>query len=145
MEEPSGPAREQRRNAPRIVVTQTTAFGESEGGRMVCVEIVDQSGITAVIMIPFELEAEFFARFQGASIMAAKVRGQEPNELVANALSVEDIYMGPIHQNRIGLRLKMRNGMTMNMVLPDGAIEQFRSALKEMQDYRSSGGPSSSH
>lgn len=129
----------------RLLVAKTTAFGESDQGRLICIEIVEHGGDTILLMIPATLEGEFFGRFQAASIMAAKVRGQDSDASVAHALSAEEVTLGVLDNQKIGLRLRMTNGMKMNMALTDKAIEDLRKSLADLDLYRKAGGPSSSH
>ena len=44
---------------------------------------------------------------------------------------------------KIGLRLKLSIGMTLDVVLSDAAIAEFQKALAELERYRKAGGSES--
>lgn len=133
------------RSPPKIVVTRTTAFGQAADGNFACVEFVDQNGVTAVIMIPVKLAGEFLSRFQGACFAAAKVSAQDLPGSIVSALVPESVDIGVHDDQRIGLRLKLSIGMTMDIDLSDTVIASLKKALADLDAYRKAGGSPSAH
>jgi hypothetical protein len=85
------------------------------------------------------------AKFQGASGTAAKARGEPMNDLIANVMNPDQIDIGVTDEGKIGLRLKMKSGTTLDILMGDREVAQFQNALSELDKYRQKGGPSRSH
>ena len=130
---------------PKILIKKTLGFGGADHGRLLCIEIEDEQGANVAIMIPHTLEAEFLVRFQAACLYAAKERGQPPDTRIENVLQPEQIDVGVTENHKIGLRMKLPIGMTLDLLLSDKAIADFQKALAELDAYRKAGGSSSSH
>ena len=81
-----------------------------------------------MIMIPHQLEGEFLARLQGASLVAAKTRGGQPDKSIERALVPESVHVGVTDNHEIGLRMKLAIGMTLDVVLSDKAIADFQKS-----------------
>jgi|SRR5262245_38144325 len=122
-------------------VRKTAGCGEADKGKLSCIEVEDAKGVRVLIMIPYQLEGEFLARLQGASLTAARTRGGQPDKSLERALIAEEIHAGVTDNHGIGLRMKLAIGMTLDVVLTDEAIAGFQRALAELETYRKSGGP----
>jgi hypothetical protein len=136
---------EKKKTIPKLLIRTTHGFGEAESGRLSCIEVEDEQGVRVAIMIPHKLEGEFLARFQGACLHSAKARGGRTQDQIERLLETESVGVGVTDDRKIGLRLKLAIGMTLDVVLSDKAIAEFRDALAELERYRKAGGSGSSH
>ena len=130
---------------PVLKFVKTFGFGESEGGKWLVIEGEDQNGQRLTFRIPFTLEGEFLSKFQGASGTAAKARCEPMNDLIANVMNPDQIDIGVTDEGKIGLRLKMKSGTTLDILMGDREVAQFQNALSELDKYLQKGGPSRSH
>lgn len=125
---------------PELRIAKVFGFGESDNGMWLVVECEDKSGQRFTLRIPHTLEAQFFGKLQGAAGYAAKARGGEASEAIMNALNPEQVDIGVTDDGKIGLRMKLSSGSTLDLVLGDQAIEQFEGALRNLRQYREAGG-----
>ena len=63
---------------------------------------------------------------------------------IERLLEVENVGIGVTGDRKIGLRLKLAIGMTLDIVIPEEAIADFQKSLAELERYRKAGGPESS-
>ncbi|WP_162685451.1 hypothetical protein [Roseovarius amoyensis] len=126
---------------PALRLVKTFGFGETDSGKWLVIEGEDQNGQRLTLRIPFTIEGEFLSKFQAASATAAKARGSVMEAAIANAMNPRQIDFGVTDEGKIGLRMQMQTGTTLDLLMGNHEIDQFRSALNELDTYQQKGGP----
>src|SRR6056297_1036726 len=117
---------------PALRFVKIFGSGESDSGKWLVIEGEDQNGQRLTFRIPFTLEGEFLSKFQGASATAAKARGSAMEGAIANAMNPQQIDIGVTDEGKIGLRMKLQSGTTLDLLMGEREIDQFRNALNEL-------------
>ena len=118
---------------PQMKIKLITGFGESDNGNLLGIEIQDQNGTAAVLMIPKELEGEFLARFQSASQMAATKRGEPPVLETIAAMRVEGFGIGKTTDGTAVLQMRLACGIKLNFGLDLDTQSQLRTLLDTIE------------
>jgi len=124
---------ESRKNVPKIITRRIIGFGEADGGSLLCIQIKDQNGTDAVIMIPKELEGEFLARFQSASSFAAAKRGKPPVPETIAAMRVEGFGIGKARDGTAVLQMRLASGIKLDFGLDLDTQIQLRTLLDAIE------------
>ena len=118
---------------PQLVIKRVAGFGESDNGNRLGIQIQDQNGVDAVLIIPKELEGEFFARFLSASSMAAKKRGEAPAPEIIHAMRVEGFGIDKTRDGIAVLQMRLASGIKLDFGLDPGSQSQLRTLLDTIE------------
>ena len=116
-----------------LVIKLITGFGESDNGNLLGIQIQDQNGTDAVLMIPKELEGEFLAGFQSASKMAATKRGEPPALQTIAAMRVEGFGIGKTTDGTAVLQMRLASGIKLDFGLDLDTQSQLRTLLDTIE------------
>ena len=124
---------EEVKDVPKILIRRIIGFGEADDGKLLCIHIEDHKDMEAVIMIPSMFEGEFFARFQGASGMAAEKRGTPMAPETIAAMKVEGFGIGKARDGTAVLQMRTASGIKLDFGLDPSTQSQLRTLLDTIE------------
>lgn len=112
-------------------VAEVLGYGEAEKGERLVVQVRDDRGVECRILIPHEIEAHFNSNLSMAAMAASEKRAERGGqaELTA-AIYIKQMQGMPVDRDVMILRLRMANGMKLDMPLD----QKTRSNLRELLD-----------
>lgn len=125
-------------------IQQLLGHGEADQGQQLGIQAVDRNGQKFVLLIPHELEGDFFLRLQGASQTAAKKRASHPSTELALGIRVVGTEMLK-EGDDVLLRCRLSNGMKLDLSLDQSTRDQMAKILHDAEGLPPQNGPQDLH
>ncbi len=112
-------------------IAEVLGYGDAEDGERLLVQVKDDRGVECRILIPHELEAHFNSQLSMAAMAASEKRakrGGQPE--LSIPIHIKQMQGMPADNGIMILRLRMANGMKLDMPLD----QKTRDNLRDMMD-----------